>query len=86
MSNPNKVTFLAIVNGTEVTLTENLNEPLHVIIPKALNKTEHKGQDPSKWQVKTEAGAELDPKMTLSEHGITEGSKVFISPRAGIGG
>jgi len=82
----NKIVLTVIVNGVSTEVDANLNAPLHTIIPKALQQTNNTGQPPDKWELKDENGSVLDVSKKIEEFNFPEGTKLFLSLKAGVGG
>lgn len=83
---PNKLDITVVVNGQPTIVEANINEPLHVIIPKALEQTGNMGQPPENWELRNEAGSLLDPAKKIEEYRFGPGAKLFLNLKAGVGG
>jgi len=83
---PKKIALTIVVNGVSVSVEANVNAPLHTVIPKALEESGNVGQPPENWELKDEGGAVLDVTKKLEELGLTAGTTLFLSLKAGAAG
>lgn len=83
---PNQLTLIVIVNGVPATVEANPNAALTAVIVKALQDTKNTGQPPENWILTTEEGRKLDPNDKPAALGLTNGTKLFLNLRAGVGG
>jgi hypothetical protein len=81
-----KVQLTIIVNGQPTELEANVNEPLHAIVPRALQQTQNLGQPPDMWELRDAAGVILDQTKKISEYGFGSGTRLFLNLKAGVGG
>lgn len=83
----NKVSLEVIVNGSPTQVEANINQPLHAIKGKALDQTGNAaGQPPENWEFRDAPGAVIDESKKIGELGLTDGSRVFLNLKAGVGG
>lgn len=82
----NKIEIKFVVNGVEAPVDANVNQPLHVALQKALNDTNNQGQPIDKWEVRDEAGNQLDVNKKISELGLVDGVVLMVSLKAGAAG
>lgn len=82
-----KITLEVVVNGSPTPVEANVNQPLRGIKEKALDKSGNSaGQPPENWEFRDAPGAVIDESRKIGELGLTEGSRVFLNLRAGVGG
>ena len=75
------------LNGTPTLVEANVNQPLHAIKGKALSQTSNAaGQPPENWEFRDAPGAVIDESKKIGELGLTDGSRVFLNLKAGVGG
>ena len=82
----NSLDLTVVVNGQPTTVAANIHEPLHAIIPKALEQTGNMGQPPENWELRDEAGAPLDPAKKVADYHFSPGVRLFLNLKAGVGG
>lgn len=81
-----KFNLKVVVNGKEVTIDVNENEPLRTIIPKVLETANVKGQPPDNWTVNDVAGNELPLNKKIKDFGFTDQTVLFLNLKVGVGG
>jgi len=81
-----KITLIIIVGGTSTTITAPAKQQLHVIAQKALDDTNNTARPLSDWDLKTRSGDILDLSHTIESYGFADGTQLFLSLKAGIGG
>lgn len=81
-----KLNLRVVVNGREVTVEVDGNEPLRTIVPKALEKADVKGQPPDNWTVNDVAGTELPLDKKIKDFGFTDQTVLFLNLKVGVGG
>ncbi len=81
-----KESLTVVVNGRPIELTVNENAPLHTLIPKALEESGNQGQPPDNWELRDERGNLLDLNQKIEDFHFAEGTKLFLNPKAGVGG
>ncbi len=86
MVSKNKETLTVVVNGKPVELEINENAPLHTLVPKALTETGNQGQPPQNWELRDEKGNLLDLDKKIEDFHFAAGTKLFLNPKAGVGG
>lgn len=84
-NNQNKVLLIVIVNGEPVEINANVNSPLTAVISQALDETENSGREPEDWQLKWN-GQILDAEKKVGEFEFQNGTELFLSLKAGVGG
>jgi hypothetical protein len=81
-----KIQVTVIVNGQPTEVEANVNEPLHAIVPKALEQTHNLGQPPNMWELRDSSGVILDQSKKISDYGFGPGIRLFLNLQAGVGG
>lgn len=82
----NKITLEIIVNGTPTQVEGNVNAPLKSLIGRALEQTGNTGQPEDNWEFRNAPGNVLDGDKKIGEFGFTEGARIFLNLKAGVGG
>lgn len=82
----NSVTLVVVVGGEPVVIEDNLNAPLHTVIPKALHESKHVGQPPDNWELRDADGNLLDLNKKIGDFAFPPGTRIFLSLKAGVGG
>lgn len=82
----NKISLEVVVNGSPTQVETNVHEPLHAVKGKALAQTGNSGQPPENWEFRDAPGAVIDESKKIGELGLTDGSRVFLNLKAGVGG
>lgn len=82
----NKITLEIIVNGTPTRVEGNLNAPLKSLIGRALEQTGNTGQPVDNWEFRDAPGNVLDSDKKIGELGLTDGARIFLNLKAGVGG
>jgi len=85
MSN-NLEKLVIVINGISYDVKANVEAPVLVVIEKALDESGNKGQPPQNWELRNAAGQLLDPQKKLEEYHLPDGTKLFLSLKAGVGG
>lgn len=75
-----------VVNGYTTEVKVNEEDPLKVVIPKALEQTKNTGQPSSNWELRDSEGKVLDIEKKVEEFRFTPETTLFLSLKAGIGG
>lgn len=75
-----------VVNGKPEAIKVDLDEPIADAVNTALEDSGNSGQPAEQWELRDEAGQVLDLGKTFGELDITEGAKLFLSLKAGVGG
>ena len=86
MKEDKKIELTIIVSGKPVQIEANENSPLKSLIGKALEETGNTGQKKENWEFKNAAGDILDAEKKISELGFSDGAKLYLNPKAGVGG
>jgi hypothetical protein len=80
------ITLQVVINGLTSSLDFSAHKKLHVVIKEALDQTGNTARPPEEWQATNAAGDPLDPRKSLEDLGLTNGSQLFLSLGAGVGG
>jgi hypothetical protein len=75
-----------IVNGQHTEVTASQRHALSSLIPGALDQTGNTGRAPENWELRDPAGTLLDTTKRISAFGFGEGARLYLNPRAGVGG
>jgi hypothetical protein len=86
MSEQKKEELVIVVNGEPVHIEANLNEELVAVVAQALAKSQNTGQPPENWELKNASGNLIDQHQKVRALGLPPGTKLFLSPKAGVGG
>jgi len=86
MPSPNKISLIFIVNGVDVPIDANLNQPLKVAREKALKESNNTGRPADEWEIHNDKGQILDPDKKVKELGLTDGDRLFLNLKVGAGG
>ena len=81
-----KLQFEVIVNGQSTTVEANENAPLHTIIPRALEQTGNSGQPAENWELRDADGVLLPTDQKIESFNFSQGVKLFLNLKAGVGG
>jgi hypothetical protein len=80
------IEVIVVVSGQAERIRVNLHQTLEHLVREALQRSGNQGQAPSDWELRREDGALLDQAVRVGEAGITAGTTLFLSPKAGAGG
>ena len=86
MAKTNQLELTVVVSGQATALKVNSNQSVEHLVKEALKESGNKGQPPSEWELRTSDGTLIDHELSIGDAGITVGSTLFLSPRAGAGG
>jgi Protein of Unknown function (DUF2604) len=78
--------LVVVVNGVSYDVKANVEAPVLVVIEKALDESGNQGQPPQNWELRDAAGHVLDPQKKLEDYHLPDGTKLFLSLKAGVGG
>lgn len=81
-----KVEITVVVNGQATEIEANPNQPLHVVLTKALENTQNLAQPAENWELKDEAGKLLEVGKKVGELGFGTAVTLFLSLKAGVAG
>jgi hypothetical protein len=80
------IVLTVIVNGVPTDVAVEEQDPLEVIVVRALDQTGNHGQPPSNWELRNAAGQVLDVNKTVRDYGFETGTRLFLNLKAGVGG
>jgi len=86
MKQHNKITLIFIVNGVDVPVEANLNQPLKVARNQALEESSNTGRPMDEWEVHNDEGQALDPDKKVEDLGLKDGARLFLNLKVGAGG
>jgi len=86
MSAHNKISLIFIVNGVDVSIDANNNQPLKVARNKALKESNNTGRPMDEWEIHNDQGQILDPEKKIEDFGLAEGARLFLNLKVGAGG
>jgi len=86
MKKTNKITLIFIVNGVDVPVEANLNEPLKVARNKALEESNNTGRPMDEWEVHNDEGQALETDQKIEALGLVDGARLFLNLKVGAGG
>ncbi|MGX9182206.1 DUF2604 domain-containing protein [Mesorhizobium sp. BHbdii] len=81
-----KIEITVVVNGQATEIEANPNQPILVVVTKALENTQNLAQPAENWQLKNEAGNLLDVSKKVGEFGFADTVTLFLSLKAGVAG
>lgn len=82
-----KFTLVFIINGEDVTVSVNANNPLHVARDRALKDSGNEGRPFPEWEIRREDGSPLSPDAKIEDvGGLADGTRLLLSLKAGAGG
>lgn len=79
------MSYTFIISGHPTELEFLPSTPAQNAIIVALHATRHDIPQPSEWELRDEAGYLFDPMKPLADR-ASEGDKLYLNPRAGVGG
>lgn len=82
-----KILLVFIINGQDFSIEANINAPLMAAVQKALSESGNIGQrTPDEWEARDTKGILLEKNRTLTQLGLHNGDRLFLSLRVGAGG
>jgi hypothetical protein len=82
-----KLDLVFVVNGEDVPISANVHAPLAVAAEHALKESQNLGsRSLDQWEVRDAKGVLLEMNRKVGELGLQNGSRLFLSLRAGAGG
>jgi hypothetical protein len=82
----NKINVVVVVSGVDQPVEVNPHQTVGHLAEEALKASGNEGQPLENWEMKTAAGAIIPFESRIGDAGIGEGSKVYLTPKAGSGG
>jgi len=80
------ITIIFIVNGVDVHIEADGNQPLSVARNLALTESNNTGRPMDEWEVHNDEGVLLDPLKTPIELNIQNADRLFLNLSVGCGG
>ena len=80
------IDLIIVVNGQPIPIDAHPQEPLHTVAQQALNNSGNSGQPLQNWEMRDGAGNVLDLARKIGEFHFQDGTKLFLSLKAGVGG
>lgn len=82
-----KIRLVFVVNGEDVVVNANIHAPLAVAAEHALKESQNFGsRSLDQWEVRDAKGVLLEMNRKVGDLGLQDGSRLFLSLRAGAGG
>lgn len=81
-----QIDLIVVVSGQPQPVRVNPNQTVEHLVHEALQRSGNKGQPPSAWELRTEAGGLIDQSLRVGQAGLAEGMTLFLNPQAGVGG
>lgn len=82
--NTNEVDVTFVINGEDVTVKANPNQPIEAVRNKALQESENTGRPPNEWEIRL--GGVLIPPHTKVGSLSLVGAKLMMNLAVGSGG
>lgn len=79
-------TLVIVVSGQATTIRINPQQKVEHLVHEALKESGNKGQPPADWELRRSDGGLIEQAMRIDSAGITDGTTLYLSPRAGAGG
>ena len=84
--NDKKVDLVVVVSGEPIDVDVNPNQKAEQIMREALRLSGNQGRPLEEWELKREDGSPIDPSARVSDLGLVDGTRLFLSPKASAGG
>jgi hypothetical protein len=81
-----KITLAFIINGENFAVKTNVEAPLREAVSRALSESRNTGRPPNEWEVRDASGVLLETNRKISDLGLKDGTRLFLSLRVGAGG
>lgn len=81
-----RIKLVFIINGQDVDVNADANEPLREAVERALKKSGNTGRPTEEWEVRDASGTLLDQSRTPAGLRLRDGTRLFLSLRVGAGG
>lgn len=85
-SSPKQIDIVVIVNGSPETIKIKLDQPLLLLLKKALEETENTGQPVENWELRSSEGVELDLGQDVGTAGLKDGDVLSANLKTGAAG
>jgi hypothetical protein len=82
----NKINVIVVVSGVDEPVEVNTHQTVGHLAEEALTASGNAGQPLENWEMKTAEGVIIPFESHIAAAGIGEGSKVYLTPKAGSGG
>jgi uncharacterized protein DUF2604 len=86
MAKEQHVELVVVVNGQPLPLEVNVSETLRELVTIALERSGNSGQPAENWELRDAEGHVLNLDRSVGEFNFKEGTKLFLSLKAGVGG
>ena len=84
---PSEEKITVVVGGQSTVVDIDDREPTLKLVITALQQTNHSGQPPENWELRTESGEVIhDLEKSVGEYGLTSKDQLFLNLKAGEGG
>ena len=80
------IEFSIVVNGQPIEMKISLDAQIGEAVERALKESGNSGQSSENWELRDGRGQPIDTGKKIGESGITEGAKLFLNLKAGVGG
>jgi hypothetical protein len=80
------VDLIIVVNGQPIPLEAKNHELLRTVVHQALEKSGNSGQPIDNWELRDGSGNILDLARKVGDFHFQDGTKLFLSLKAGVGG
>ncbi len=81
-----KVQLVMVVNGTPHKISFPPGQKMQGVVEKTLEETGNTGQPLENWVLRDIDGNEIDLNKHVKDFDFPDGTKLFLNPKAGIGG
>ena len=81
-----QIEFTIVVNGQPVPVKIDQYAEIGEAVARALNESGNSGQPIENWELRDASGQIIDTGKKIVESGITQGAKLFLNLKAGVGG
>ncbi len=81
-----KIDLIVVVSGEPIDVDVNPNQKAEQILREALRRSGNEGRPLEEWELKREDGSLIDSSVRVSELGLVDGTRLFLSPKASAGG
>ena len=81
-----QIEFTIVVNGQSVPIKIRLDAEIGEAVQQALKDSGNSGQSAENWELRDGTGQPIDTGKKIGESVITEGAKLFLNLKAGVGG
>ncbi len=82
----NKIKLTVVISSRDHEVTVNPHQTVEQLVREALRDSGNEGQPVDNWELKKSDGSVVPNGARIQDTGITDGSKLYLSPKAGTGG